>query len=119
MSNALHATSRPVEQVLSDLRGDAATYRRRGDVRFADLMERIAEEVEVALEDYRRWLSEDEAMLKSGHRRAWFRSRRGEWLAAGNARVVGRRWFYRFMIVPQRGNASAAYEAGLEEGEVA
>lgn len=111
--------TRTLEEVLADARGDAAIYRRRGDLRIAEIMERLADEIAQSLEDYSRWLSEDEAMLKSGHRRPWLRARRAEWLQAGNARVVGRRWFYRAMIVPQRGNASAAYEAGLREGEVA
>jgi len=105
-----------LEQVLADALGDAAVYRRRGDARVAELLEQLADQVSNAAEDYLRFLTEDEAMLRSGHQAPWFRKRRAEWAAAGNAREEGRRWLYRAIVVPQRGNASAAYQAGLSEG---
>ena len=111
--------TRTLEHVLADARGDAAVYRRRGDPRIAAALESFADEVRDAAEDYLTWLSEDQAMLRSGHREPWFRRRRAEWVASGNARQVGRRWRYRAVVVPQRGSAQAAYEAGLHEGDAA
>ena len=111
--------TRNLEQVLADARGDAAVLRRRGDQRTAAALESICDEVRDAAADYLTWLSEDQAMLRSNHREAWFRRRRAEWLASHNARQVGRRWQYRALVVPQRGSAEAAYEAGLREGDAA
>lgn len=102
-----------LEAVLANARHDAASYRRRGDARMADVLESLAAEVADAAEDYLRFLDEDAAVLRSGHQPPWFRKRRAEWAASGNARRVGRRWYYRALVVPARGNTEAAYQAGL------
>ena len=102
-----------LESVLANARHDAASYRRRGDARMADVLESLAAEVADACEDYLRFLDEPTAILRSGHLAPWFRKRRAEWAASGNARRTGRRWYYRALVVPQRGNTDAAYQAGL------
>ncbi len=104
-----------LEQLLADWRGDAQVLRRRGHDREADQLEWFADAVARAAEDYLRWLSEDEALLRSGRSRGWLRSQFPEWQRAGHARRDGRkrrkRW-YRMLVIPQRANPLAARESG-------
>ena len=116
------AELRPLEQVLSDWRGDAQVLRRQGHDSEAELIERFAEDVARAAEDYLRWLSEEEALLRSGRSRKWLRSHFPEWERAGQARRDKRRRSYRMLAIPQRANAVAAQEAGRRaalDGKVA
>lgn len=103
-----------LEQVLSDLRGEAAVLRKHGDARVADVMDGVVERVKAAAEDYITWLEEDDAMLRSAHQRRWFRAQFATWAAEGNAKKEAGRYHYRQIIVPQRANASAAYQAGVD-----
>jgi len=103
---------RTLEQLLADWRGDAQVLRRRGHDREADQMERFAEAVARAAEDYLRWLSEDEALLRSGRSRGWLRSQFPDWQRAGHARREGRKRWYRMLVIPQRANPLAARAAG-------
>ena len=70
---------RTLEQLLADWRGDAQALRRRGHDREADQMERSAEAVSRAAEDYLGWLSEDDALLRSGRSHGWLRSQFPDW----------------------------------------
>jgi len=103
---------RSLEQLLADWRGDAQVLRRRGHDREAEQMERSAEAVTRAAEDYLRWLSEDEALLRSGRSRGWLRSQFPEWERAGHTRREGRKRWYRMLVIPQRANPLAARAAG-------
>jgi len=103
---------RTLEQLLADWRGDAQVLRRRGHHREADQIERFAEAVARAAEDYLRWLSEDEALLRSGRSLGWLRLLFSEWQRAGHARRDGRARWYRMLVIPQRANTLAARAAG-------
>ncbi len=103
---------RTLEQLLADWRGDAQALRRRGHDREADQMERSAEAVSRAAEDYLRWLSEDDALLRSGRSHGWLRSQFPDWERAGHARREGRKRWYRMLVIPQRANTLAARAAG-------
>ncbi len=103
---------RTLEQLLADWRGDAQVLRRRGHDRDADQMERFADAVARAAEDYLRWLSEDEALLRSGRSLGWLRTQFPEWERAGHARRDGRKRWYRMLVIPQRANDVAARAAG-------
>jgi hypothetical protein len=103
---------RPLEQLLADWRGDAQVLRRRGHGHEAEQMERFAEAVATAAEDYLRWLSEDEALLRSGRSLGWLRSQFPEWQQAGHARRDGRTRWYRMLVIPQRANPLASRDAG-------
>lgn len=104
---------RALDQVLADWRGDAQVLRRRCDVQLAEQLERCAEEATEAAEEYLRWLSEDDAMLRSGRSRTWLRGQFPEWERQGHARREGhRRRMYRMLVIPQRANTLAAREAG-------
>ena len=99
-----------LEQVLSDLRGEAAVLRKHGDARVADVMDGIVDRVKRAAEDYITWLEEDDAMMRSAHQRRWFRAQFPTWAAEGNAKKESGKHYYRQIIVPQRANLSAARE---------
>ena len=118
----MNADPRVLEQVLADWRGDAQVLRRRGDARLAQQLERCANEAAAAAEDYIRWLTEDDACLRSGWSLRRLSSHFPAWERQGHARRDGRRRLYRMLIVPQRANTPAALEAGrraAREGSVA
>lgn len=103
-----------LQQVLTDWRGDAAVLRRAGHVADADLREKMADQVSAAAASYLNWLSETEAMLRSGKSRDWLRGRFSGWEAEGHARMTGRERQYRELIVPRRPALTTAHEAGRD-----
>lgn len=110
-----------LDTVLADLRGEAAVLRRAGHREQADAYERFASLVADATEDFRTFLTEPQAALRSGKSQAWLRSRFAGWLADGNARHGTRRGerLYRALVVPRRPNIEAALEAGRRAGRMA
>lgn len=105
-----------LEQVIGDWRASAQASRRLGVASTAELVEQIMQDVEAAAEEYLRWLSEEDAVLRSGKQRGWFRSRFPEWERAGNARRNGRKREYRMLIVPQGADTLSARIAGRLAG---
>ena len=102
-----------LEQVLADLHEDLQALRRRGVALVpVEQLEHFADEIAQGAEDYLRWLSEDEALLRSGRSLGWLRKQFPEWEQAGHARREGRKRYFRMLVVPQRANALAAREAG-------
>lgn len=98
------------EDALRAERGDAAVLRRRGHIDQASVIENICDRFEAAAERFIRWRGEADAMLKSGHQRAWFRHRFPAWEERGLARwnpKKPRERQYLDMIVPQRLNVDA------------
>lgn len=105
---------RRLEEVLADWRGQAAVLRHNGHKAQADSIEAVCEDVARAAEDYLRWLSEENACLRSGKSAAWLRKRYPEWERQGHARMKGRIREYRMLIVPKDVNLTSAREAGRE-----
>ena len=103
-----------LDTLLTDMRGEAALLRRAGHGGQATYLEALAEQWAQATEEYRRWLSEEDAMLRSGRSRVWLRGQFPEWSRAGHARLTGRRREYRAVGVPMRANPLAAREAGRQ-----
>lgn len=101
-------------QILADLRGDAAVLRRSGHAEQAVAREQIADDVTAAAEEWLTFLSESDAMLRSGRTKDWLRSRFAEWERDGHARLVNKQRQYRMCVVPRRYNLSDAREAGAE-----
>lgn len=105
-----------LEQVLADIRGEAAVLRANGHGAQASSMEAVADRVRDCMQSYLDWLTEDEAQLRSGRSATWLRAQFGRWLDIGMARWQGEgrraKRQYRRCIVPQRPNAQSAYEAG-------
>lgn len=109
------SSTRDLQQVITDWRGDAAVLRRAGHTADAALREKMADEVAEAAHEYLTWLSETDAMLQSGRSREWLRSRFPEWERAGHAKAASRGVRqYRAMIVPRRAAVQEAAEAGRE-----
>jgi hypothetical protein len=87
-----------------------------GHTRDAELIKRFCAEVASATEEYRRWLSEPEAILRSGRTRNWLRFQFTSWEAAGHARRDGKQRHYRMIVVPTRGAAQKPFEEGQRAG---
>ncbi len=105
-----------LETVIADWRQSAQASRRTGHGSTAELVESIVKDVERAAEEYLRWLTEDDAMLRSGRRRGWLRTRFPEWERAGNARRDGRKRLYRMLVIPQGADTLGAKDAGRRAG---
>lgn len=104
--------SRDLDQVIADARGELPVLRKHGQGVLADAIEVILQEVADASEDYRRFVSEADAILRSGHKEPWFRQRFAEWERQGHARRERGQRYYRLLIVPRRARLSASREAG-------
>lgn len=104
-----------LEEVLEAGHARADVLREEGITSQADAYKRFIREVENATVDYRTWLSEDDAMFRSGRGRDYFRSRFNEWAALTHARPDPsnpRKRQYRQLLVPLRANPAAARDAG-------
>lgn len=99
--------------ILADLRSDAAVLRRSGHKSEADMCERIASDVAGAAEEWITFLSEADAIIRSGRSKGWLRGRFAEWERDGHARLVGKVRQYRQAIIPRRYSLSDAREAGI------
>lgn len=101
--------------VLADAREEASLLRKHGHPEQAESIAKLCDEVSTAARDYLWWLSESEALLRSGRSLRWLRSHYREWEGTGNARKDDRGGrHYRALVVPQRAHRSAAREAGRE-----
>lgn len=104
-----------LSQVLADAREDAALLRKHGHPEQADSIAKLCDAVAESARDYLWWLSESEAVLRSGRAIRWLRTRFREWESTGNARRDGKGTRqYRALVIPQRVHKSAAREAGRE-----
>ena len=94
---------RALEQLLADWLGEAQVLRKNGFRREADDIERRVDEIKLASQEYLEWLSEEDAVLRSGYSEHWLRTRFAGWEHDGHAKkgASGERW-YREIIVPQR-----------------
>lgn len=108
-------TTRDLVDVIADWRGDAAVLRRRGDIRAAELLELCADQASAAAEEWNTFLSEGEAMLRSGRSRPWLRAQFARWEREGHAKETARHTrIYRQCIVPQKANVTSAASRGRE-----
>lgn len=99
-----------LEQVIADWRERASACRRVKDERVADLIDEICQEIANATEDYTKWLSESDAMIRCGKGRYWLRARFGDWTRSDCARWSPknkRAREYRAMVIPQRADFAA------------
>jgi hypothetical protein len=103
----------PLEQVLSDLLGEASVADRLGHPHDAKLLRRVVGLVkESSAEEYLTWLSEKEAVLRSGKRVEWLRKRFPGWERQQLARLNGRHRQYRMAALPPAVNLDAARAQG-------
>lgn len=103
-------SGRTLEQVLADWNERASAARLLKDARVADLIQDFCDDVADSTEDYRTWLSESDAMLRSGRPKVWLRARFANWARQGLARWSprnARAREYRALIVPMRSDVAA------------
>jgi hypothetical protein len=96
----------PLERVLADFREEAAVLRRRGHSVQADTIESVCTAVGESAIDFVTWISEAEAMMRSGRGADYFKARRQLWAEDGLAEQRGRTWYYRRCVVERRKLAS-------------
>ena len=97
-----------LEQALADWRETANRARYLGHTAQAVALEKCLDDVELATLDYRAWLSEAEAVLRSGWSPRRLRGHFAEWSEQGMAEKRGRVRYYRQVMVPRRANLEAA-----------
>lgn len=100
-------------QVLADTRGEAAVLRANRAAFSVDRVEQLCERMAEAAGDYLRWLSESDAMIKSGLSRRTLRRRFRDFLECGLARydAEGERE-YRSCAIPPRASIGEQRERG-------
>lgn len=108
--------SETLEQVLADARGELPLLRKRRAGWDPDAIAEFIDRVAATTEDYRKFISEEDARLQSGKSVAWLRARHSEWMDAGNAEYRNRKRYYRACVIPRRPDLSAAREAGRRGG---
>jgi hypothetical protein len=105
---------RPLEAVLADWREEARILRKRGVARIGRVIEQLCDDVAgaIGIEEHLRWISEEDAMLRSGRSRTWLRAQFPEWERLHHAKRDGKRRLYRMLVIPVRANLTAAAVAG-------
>jgi hypothetical protein len=100
---------------IADWQGDAAVLRRNGNAAAAEILERCAREARDGAEDWLLWLSEGEAVTRSGFSLDTIRGRFEQLRRDGHARLVKRGVRqYRACAIPRRANATTAAQRGRE-----
>lgn len=106
-----------LEQLLADVREEAALLRRHGHKVQADSIESVCDRVRQCMAAYLDWLTEEEAVARSGRSANWLRGQLPEWEVIGMAKRDGRRRWYRRVIVPRRPNLEAARADAIREAQ--
>ena len=99
-------------EVLGDERGQAAVLRANGHDHDAKIIERICDRFAEAAHEYLNFLSEGEAMLRTGKNERRLRHLYAELEPRGHAKRIGSTRYYRECMLEPRPNLSAAREAG-------
>lgn len=101
----------PIE-VLADERGQAAVLRSKGHGHDADLIEAICDRFAAAAHPYLNFMSEPNAMLRTGNSDRQMRRLFAELEPRGDAKKIDGKRYYRECMLEPRPNLSAAREAG-------
>ena len=98
-------------EVIANAREEAELLKRRGYTQHASSLEDFAEQAATAAEDYLKFVSEADALLR-GASRAFLRRNFPIWEQDGHAKTEGRVRYYRAIMLPRVTPASIAREAG-------
>lgn len=109
--------AKTLEEVLGDWREQAQVLGARGHGQEAKAIHDLVDEVTAAAEDYLKFLTEKDAILRSAKSQQWLRCRFAEWEREGHATKVKGVRYYRQIVLPQRANVSAAFEEGKRAGQ--
>jgi hypothetical protein len=109
---------KPLEEVLREAHEEARVLARAGAAISVTRFEHWLQQIENSTIDFREFMSENHATLRSGKSVAWFRSRFDDWRAQGLARynpnVARKERQYRMMIVPMRPDVAPARDDARE-----
>lgn len=103
-----------LSDVLANARGEAAVLRRAGNTGQAGYIDQLCDQVKDAAEDYMRWLSEDDALLKSGWSSRTLHRRFGDLVECGLARWTNGARQFRACAIPQRADTVGARARGAK-----
>lgn len=101
-----------LEEVLADVRGELPVLRKNRATMPPDRVEEFLTRLEEATEEFRLFISEADAALRSGHSADWLRARFPQWERQGHAKMIRGKRHYRTLIVPPRAKTARAYDAG-------
>jgi len=99
----IDAPSDSVDTALADARALVTNLRRYAQRQLADELEEIVQRLDRTTHDYRLFVPERDAMVRSGKSAEWFKARFPEWQRQGNARANPtnpRERQYRLCVVP-------------------
>lgn len=99
-------------EVLGDERGQAAVLRANGHDHDAKIIERVCDRIYEAAFEYFNFMSEPEAMLRTGKSERQLRRLYAELEPRGHVKKIGAMRYYREVMLEPRANLSAAREAG-------
>jgi hypothetical protein len=100
-------------QALTDARGDLAVLQRHGATVPIERVARLVDSIAEAAYPFVTFISETEAVVRSAHRKPWFRQRFADWQRQGYARYNPRRpkeRQYLLAVVPLRHDVAAVRE---------
>jgi hypothetical protein len=103
--------SETLEDVIAAARREIPILEKRGGIDVANALNEYVTRVSAATEDYRTFISEKEAVIRSDKSVPWLRARFAEWQRQGNARhnpTNPRERQYRRLIVPVAARISSA-----------
>lgn len=92
-----------LEQILADTREEAAILEQNHAAFSVARLRTLLDDITDAASEFLTWVSEKEAMIRSGHKEPWFRKRFPEWHRQGHARFNAKRpreRQYRLLVVP-------------------
>lgn len=101
-----------LETVLADMASDADALDRTGNVKQGEYLRASITRIRQAAEEWLTWLSEPEALIRSGFKLDWLRGRFETLRREGHARLVGRNRQYRQCAIPRKANTVSAANRG-------
>lgn len=101
-------------QILADAREEAQVLRSNGAGFAVGRVEELLAAIAQSAEEWTTWLSEGDAMVRSGFSVVWFRGRFESLKRDGHARLVGRARQYRACAVPRRANTALQNSRGRD-----
>lgn len=103
-----------LETVLADMASDADALERTGNLKQAEYLRGSIARLRAAAEGWLIWLSEPDALIRSGFQLDWLRGRFEALRREGHARMVGRNRQYRMCAIPRKANVVTAARRGRE-----
>lgn len=101
-------------QLLADAREETTILEANHAAMSVSRVRQLLADIEASAEEWITFLSEGDAMVRSGYTAAWLRGRFDAWARDGHARLVGRARQYRACVIPRRADTMTAAARGRE-----